>query len=262
MRFFILPIIATLLYSCAATKKTTTNIHPEAAGQPAQSNYDNMLADAGTTFTASGVNPVNWYVKINYDDKLNFLADDGLQLNVAFSTLKQQQQQQSAYTFSGSSKAGDIIITVKDGDCSIPTAKKMYKKAVSISINKKLYEGCGAFVNDADLNGKWILEKIGNDKIVTADYNKLPELQFDLSKNIVGGNDGCNRVSGTMEVQGKRIQFGALAGTKMACNKKDISKIIGSLVSGKLVDYHFKDNKLVLYLPDDSILTFIKSVSK
>ena len=113
---------------------------------------------------------------------------------------------------------------------------------------------------DDNLNNKWLLEKVGNTLINAGEYNKIPLLEFKVAAGKVSGNDGCNNIGGNMEVQGKRIKFSALFGTRMACNKKSIEKIISAQISEKTVDYYFKDNRLYLYLPDDSILVFRKEI--
>ena len=85
-----------------------------------------------------------------------------------------------------------------------------------------------------------MLDKIGNTFIQPEDYNRVPMLQFDLAKQRVSGNDGCNSIGGKIEVQGNRIKFSAIISTKMACSKKSIENMISAQISDKLVNYYFK----------------------
>lgn len=246
------------LCSCAGIKKDATNNIKQTEKELLQLQDEKVLMKAGVTFSAEGNTPINWSIKMNYDEKVNFIADDGLQVNTAFNSLKKTMQNDTTI-FKGKVTAGEIIITTHDGSCTVPALKKVFSKLVTVNINGKLYSGCGNFLYDANLTGKWNLEKIGNLQIIPAEYNKIPFFEFDMIKQTLVGNDGCNRINGHLEVQGKRIQFATIKTTQMNCRKKNISTIIATLISDKLVDYYFKNNRLYLYLPDDSLLVFIKA---
>lgn len=108
------------------------------------------------------------------------------------------------------------------------------------------------------LNNKWLLEKIGTTPINAADYNSVPVLDIEITKGRVTGNDGCNSLSGEMEVQGNKIKFSSIARTEMGCMKKDIGHILSAQMSDKTVEYYFKEGKLFLNLQDSSLLVFKK----
>jgi len=218
------------------------------------------MLQSGIDFFAKGSQPANWQLTINYDDTVRFNADDGLALKFAYNQLKKEFiPEKTIYTVK--LKAGDVVVNILDKTCTALTTKEIFKKEVTVNFNSILYTGCGKFLADDDLNSKWVLEKIGNTFIIIKEYNKLPSISFDLLEGKVSGNDGCNNIGGKIEIQGKRIQFSSLFSTRMACNKKSIEKIITEQISGKIVSYYFKDNKLHLYLPDDSLLVFKKAGS-
>lgn len=215
-----------------------------------------MLHD-GTDFFATGNTPVNWTLQMNYDDTIRFDAQDGLALKFAFNQMKKEVSAGHS-VFSVNTRGGAAGIDVTDGTCTVTTIRKAFNKLVSFTFNGRTYTGCGNFLADNTLNNKWVLDKIGNKFIQPGDYNKIPELQFDLEKQRVNGNDGCNTIGGKIEVQGNRIKFSAMISTKMACMKKSIEAILSSQVSNQLVNYYFKKGELYLYLPDDSLLVFKK----
>ena len=215
------------------------------------------MLQKGTDFFATGNTPVNWRLEMNYDDTIRFVADDGLVLKFAFNQMKKTLS--SAHSiFSVNTRGGPAVIDVTDGTCTVSTIRKVFNKLVSFTFNGKNYTGCGNFLADHNLHNKWLLDKIGNTSIRTDEYNRIPLLQFDLDKQRVMGNDGCNSIGGQIEVQGNRIKFSAMISTKMACIKKSIETIINTQVSDKLVNYYFKNGELYLYLPDDSLLVFKK----
>ncbi|MCY7291059.1 MAG: META domain-containing protein [Ferruginibacter sp.] len=215
------------------------------------------MLQSGIDFFAQGSQPANWQLTINYDDTVRFNADDGLTLKFAYNQLKKVfLPEKTIYTVK--LKAGNVEINILDKICTVPTMREVFKKEVTVNFNSIIYTGCGKFLADDNLNSKWVLEKIGNTFINTNDYNKVPGIEFNLIEGKISGNDGCNNIGGKIEVQGKRIQFSSLFSTRMACNKKSIEKIITEQISGKMVSYYFKDSKLHLYLPDDSLLVFKK----
>lgn len=250
--FFILFFV-----DCSGTKKvplkTTSNnndINQSIA-------LKNMLQN-GVDFFAQGNQPTNWSLTINYDDTVRFIADDGLVLKFAYNQLKKDVNTERRI-FTASLKSSDVKIKIFEKICTVTTIREVFKKEVNVVFNDITYTGCGKFLADNNLEGKWLLEKIGYTSIIPNEYNKVPELDFDIVAGTVSGNDGCNSVRGKIEVRGKRIQFYQLAGTKMGCNKKSIEKIISAQIDGNIVSYYFKDGKLFLYLPDDSLLVFKKN---
>jgi heat shock protein HslJ len=77
-----------------------------------------------------------------------------------------------------------------------------------------------------------------------------------LVKRKVSGFDGCNGLGGNITVMGKRIRFDALMSTLKACIQNSSYNFKLGLISNNLVDYHFENDNLVLYLIDDSRLQF------
>ena len=246
-----------LLLGCSSSKKnTSTNVPTNNKTQ--KTNEIKNLQQTGVDFFAEGNQPNNWSLTINYDDTVRFAADDGLALKFAYNQLKKDINNERNF-FTISLKSGNVQIEILEKICTITTIREVFKKEVSVSFNGTKYTGCGKFLADNNLQGKWLLEKIGFTPIMVAEYNKIPEINLDIIEGTISGNDGCNSIRGKIEVQGKRIQFSQLAKTKkMACNKKSIEKIIATQVNGQLVSYYFKEGKLYLYLPDDSLLIFKK----
>jgi heat shock protein HslJ len=70
------------------------------------------------------------------------------------------------------------------------------------------------------------------------------------------GLSGCNRYSGSVVLDGKRITIGPTAGTRMACTatKDEMERIyLGALASTKT--YHMTGNSLSIKYGDDGVLT-------
>ena len=244
------------LIGCKTTKiiSPTQNLENKIV-QPS-ADLQNMQ-QSGIDFFATGNQPSNWQLSINIDDTVKFTADDGLALKFAYNQLKKDINTERRF-FTVALKSGNVKIEIMEKICTVTTIREVFKKEVNVVFNSITYSGCGKFLADNNLIGKWLLEKIDNTKIIPAEYNKIPEINIDIFEGIIFGNDGCNSIRGKIEVQGKRIQFYQLLGTKIACNKKNIEHIITTLIAEKMVSYYFKDGKLHFYLQDDSLLVFKK----
>ncbi len=245
-----------LFIGCNNSKNIPTKIKSNATDLQ-QSPEVKVLQQSGIDFLAQGNQPSNWKLTINYDDTVRFTADDGLALKFAYNQLKKDVNDDRRI-FTVTLKSGNVKIEIKEKICTVTTIREVFKKEVNVIFNNIIYTGCGKFLADNNLQGKWLLEKIGNTAIVTTEYNRVPQINIDIVEGTVSGNDGCNSIRGKVEVQGKRIQFFQLLGTKMGCNKKSIEKIITAQINEKIVSYYFKDGKLFLYLTDDSLLVFKK----
>lgn len=257
----ILFYLSVLAIGCSNTKSALPKKESKSeVSSPSNLSQSKTMLQNGIDFFAQGSQPTNWQLTINYDDTVRFSADDGLALKFAYNQLKKEfLPEKTVYTVQ--LKAGKVVINILDKICTVPTMREVFKKEVNINFNGIVYTGCGKFLGDDNLNNKWVLEKIGNAAINLNEYSKVPSFQFNILEGKLSGNDGCNNIGGTIEVQGKRIQFSSLFSTRMACNKKSIDKIIADQISGKMVSYYFKDNKLYLYLLDDSLLVFKKEGS-
>jgi heat shock protein HslJ len=252
-------ILSVVLMGCSNTKKASSKNYE--IDLPSQINLQlsKTMLQNGIDFFAQGNQPTNWQLTINYDDTVRFNTDDGLALKFAYNQPKKEFfPEKTVYTVK--LKGGDVIINISEKTCTVATIKEVFKKEVSVTFNNTIYTGCGKFLADDNLNNKWSLEKIGNTVVNTNDYHKIPVFDFNLIQEKISGNDGCNSFGGKIEVQGKRIKFSQLISTRMACNKKSIEKIMVEQISGQFVSYYFKNGRLYLYLPDDSLMIFRKEI--
>ena len=63
----------------------------------------------------------------------------------------------------------------------------------------------------------WKLVRLGETPVQAADKQREPHLIFAESEPRVSGNGGCNRMSGSFELDADKLRLGPMAGTKMAC---------------------------------------------
>ncbi len=252
--FIIFLLVLNVACNNKSINKTTAAIGKE---QLDEHNFAKKLLDAGIDFTAEGSVPSLWRLTINYDDTVRFIADNGLTLKFGFNQLKKTNEADKII-YSGVVNAVTIFITVLNKPCTQVSKSDIFTKEVSFLYNTILYRGCGKNLANQLLEGKWILEKIGNEIVEEKEYIHPVVFNFSINKNSLTGNDGCNNFLGKIELWGKRIQFYEIEFSKKNCNKKNIKDIINKKITTQLVDYYFNNGKLYFYLIDDSVLVFKK----
>ena len=94
------------------------------------------------------------------------------------------------------------------------------------------------------LEGNWELNYITGPRIAFEGLypNKKPAINFDLKEKRISGNNGCNSFSGTLKVEGNKIDFTQpLAVTKMMCLNGQGEQVFMSTLS-KIDTYSITEN--------------------
>jgi copper homeostasis protein (lipoprotein) len=79
-------------------------------------------------------------------------------------------------------------------------------------------ETCGNVLVDSPLRDTyWKLVRLGAAPVEVAERQREPSLVLASRERRVSGHGGCNRLSGSYEVDGETLRFSRMAGTMMAC---------------------------------------------
>ena len=79
-------------------------------------------------------------------------------------------------------------------------------------------ESCGTTLAEAPLRGTyWKLVRLGDEPVAAATKQREAHLVFSSDEARVAGSGGCNRVTGSFELDGDRLRFGRMASTRMSC---------------------------------------------
>jgi heat shock protein HslJ len=132
---------------------------------------------------------------------------------------------------------------------------------VEISFRSKTYSGCGLSLQKlALLQDNWVLTALGANPVkASGPQNELPRLELSLTDGRVTGTTGCNRLSGPVRADTRRIRFGPIVTTRMAC-VGDGGQLESAFVKGldAPLTYQVGDNKLIFFRDDESVMTFKK----
>ena len=80
----------------------------------------------------------------------------------------------------------------------------------------------------------WRLVSSDGVRIDPNDALREPHIIFHKAENRLNGSDGCNTLSGSYSVTGSKITYGAVARTRMGCNKgQDIAESLNKALIGE-----------------------------
>ena len=280
LSIFALTFVLSLLVACGSTNSSTSvqnphaqahqNVHNEYIQEEIQKtveanpaptineNYKKIESDhpkaaflnekwkKGTVFYALGNEP-SWSIDINKNNRFLFKFNESDQYN-AISISRLASIDTKSITYRSVNDQGEMIITLSKEKCGDTMSDDSFSYSVSSQLKLKgkkefdTYKGCGRYVPDPRLNGKWLITKVDTLAIDNQQLIKLPELSLDVYKGLVSGNDGCNNFNGSLEIQDNKIIFGMMAGTMMACPNMDASSIITKSFVDKKLRFEFKKN--------------------
>lgn len=85
-------------------------------------------------------------------------------------------------------------------------------------IDIKPGETCLVAMNDSPLrNTYWKLVRLNGRPVEAAERQREPHLIFASHELRISGSGGCNRITGSITLDGNKLRFGQMASTRMAC---------------------------------------------
>lgn len=207
--------------------------------------------EEGIDFIASGTEPF-WGLEIDLDQFMRFatLGGDSIKTPPAAG---EPMAAANAIRYQAQTAACTLRVVVFNQPCTNGISGEELPKKVEVTLNDKRYSGCGRYLYDYRLHDIWVLERINGQPVTPADYARgLPQLEFLPAQQKVIGHTGCNSLNGSMEVQGKRIYFGRLATTRMACPDNGFEGRYVQSLENKLHRYAIEEGRLHLYVSTDT----------
>lgn len=220
--------------------------------------------EQGTDFIASGTEPF-WSIEINFDKTMHFKTIGGLDITTpAVAGVKAMDA--DVTRFAAETKKGRLIVQIMRLECtnSMSGKKSPYRVTVDaenrLDKDLKMYEGCGQYLYDYRLNDIWVLESVNNQKLVKSDFLKgLPRLELNIAQQKLVGYTGCNNINGAMEVQGKKLRFGYIISTKMACSNIGFENKYLKSLSNQTIPYFIETGRLHLQVNAKSTFIYRKT---
>jgi len=107
----------------------------------------------------------------------------------------------------------NVSLTVARQLCQDNMSGAQYPAQARLTINGQTFNGCGGDRQRLLRGAEWVVEDIAGGGII--DRSRVT-IRF-LSENRVAGRGSCNRYTGSYQLTGEGIGFGAIASTRMAC---------------------------------------------
>jgi len=214
--------------------------------------------DQGTVFYAIGNEP-SWSLDITQTGSLIFKDSNGIVHEFPASKALPSIDPK-IIDYRSATKESEIVIQMAEKTCDDSMSDDEFSYQVNISIKaakekeSKVYQGCGNYVPNYNLNGNWnIIEAQGIQINQSTFPNKEPYLSFDLFNQTVSGNDGCNNFHGKVFFKIDQISFGPTAGTLMACPNMELSNKIVGAISEKPLQINL-ENDLIFYEGSEKLM--------
>ena len=101
-----------------------------------------------------------------------------------------------------------------------PLARRPRRVLVAILATLSVLAAVGACSPSSGKNlegTRWLLVELGGKPVASTDPEEAPDLEFAAGERKVTGSTGCNRLTGTYEINGAKLKFSPLATTRRFC---------------------------------------------
>lgn len=105
------------------------------------------------------------------------------------------------------------------------------------------------------IDGTWVFNVIPGKEYNEKDlFNEMPELTFEAKKGKFNGFGGCNKINGSIDIDGAKMKFKQpIASTRKACEKMGEKAFLDILPN--INRYEVKGNTLHMYADKFEIMT-------
>ena len=164
--------------------------------------------------------------------------------------------------FSAETSQGIVTVLFRPDSCVDAVSGQRFDYHVDLTYGGKTYTGCGASLRELSLlNDIWVLQTLKGSVVPkTTGRSEPPRLEIQLTEGRVSGATGCNRLTGPLKADTRRIQFGSLATTRMAC-MGEAARLEGDFLEAlnRPLTYQVADGTLTLLHENQPVMTFKKT---
>ncbi|WP_299707215.1 copper resistance protein NlpE N-terminal domain-containing protein [uncultured Pontibacter sp.] len=213
--------------------------------------------ERGIDFAAIGNEPF-WSLEIDLEKMIEFRALDEENGSVLTPVpVAEKPETGEGIVYKVQTVSGNLEIRLMKEMCVNTMSGREFPYTVTVLKDDMEYKGCGMYLRDSRLNGTWNLVELQGKIINQKDFERnQPSLIIDLAEGRVSGSAGCNRITGTLEPIGDRINFGPIAATKMACPQMEVENQFLKVLSDGELRYRVSEERLELMLGGKGVAVF------
>lgn len=223
------------------------------------SNSNLSASQTDVSFFALGQEP-GWNLTIDLENKITFSKSDGTLIKTQpvkiINAMDANVKQLTAVT-----ENATLNVTWQQSNCNDIMSGEMFDYTVSVTLtennkDKRTYNGCGKYLLNENINGRWYLTQLKNEYVNHSILLKPnPELIFDASNKQFTGHAGCNQFSGKLFIDAKTLRFDQMMSTEMACNDGGFENRCMQALRAT-TKYEIKGGLLYLSNPNEITLTY------
>lgn len=172
---------------------------------------------AGDELVAMGNEP-SWSLTINPSkNTMRFKTTDSDSINTPVP--ERITDPDGTFRYVAETKSGKLTAIFRPDSCVDSMSGQRFDYRTEVTVRGKSYMGCGLSLRQMTLlHDIWVLTELNGKPVVAASAQREPpRLEIMLTESRVTGTTGCNRLNGRVKADTRRIQFGPLATTRMAC---------------------------------------------
>lgn len=201
----------------------------------------------GISFFATGNEPF-WSFDVLPGKGLRFKPMSGEAMNTPY-VEPEELKNPRGWKYHAEVESGILDVEIILEPCTDDMSEAQSPYRVVATIRGKTYRGCGHFTADSRVFAKaWQLVSMNGEDWTARQSMRPFSIQWDPSKAMISGQDGCNNFFGPGEVRGTQAFLGPnLGSTMMACPDMESSKdYTDALTQGGALDVSFEGERLVL----------------
>ncbi len=251
----LLPLLFVMLLAACGPKSLTEKQREEAFAATAVSSFAE-----GADFLATGSGP-SWALKIEEGEAITFkstLIDDEI---IMPAPRQKKLVGGQGFEYHASSDNGSLEVHILPENCQSGVTGEDFPYTVAVTMAKGPADekinlnGCGRFMGNERLNGKWLLWQLDSEELQATDFARgLPWMELQLPGAKFSGYAGCNRMRGNVQLQGSQLGFSKIITTKMACPDLDIEQKFTSALSAGELQYALAGDNLKLWSNEHSLV--------
>ena len=254
-----------LLLAAAACKRPSTQLRetltPETVNNPRSAEFPDYsrYLRAGDELVALGNEPF-WSLTINPSkNTLQFKTPAGDSINAPVP--ERITDPNGSFRYVADVEAGRLTVIFRPDSCVDSMSGQRFDYRVDVTVRGKAYAGCGLSLREvALLQDIWVLTELNGKPVLAGGAGRGgPQLEISLTEGRVTGTTGCNRLSGRVRADTRRIQFDPLMTTKMACPDNS-GATEGDFLTAlrEPLTYRVGEGRLTLLRKDASVMIFKK----
>ncbi|MFA0963749.1 META domain-containing protein [Roseivirga sp. BDSF3-8] len=155
-----------------------------------------------------------WNLEFIFDKFIRFYTPDGDTVAVPLPEVQTNGSSNLRYVSSGEGHSLDI--TILRDSCDLSEGSEPFTVEVIVD-NEKTYRGCGTYVYDEAITGKWQMDKVNGETLKLTEAENKPVIVIGEWGMNISGNTGCNSFNGMLWVEGDRLRVNDISLTRKAC---------------------------------------------